>query len=112
MARAQSRNIRITTMAAATIPVPYVTVRAAPSSSSSAAGFCVGMLRGGGSRDTIGGRQPGGGGLVLGGPAYVGPGCGVGVVGLDASAGSGLCQYSSSGTPVEALTFTDGTAGG
>jgi hypothetical protein len=69
------------------------------------------MFRGGGGCDTIGGRQLPGGRFVRGGPAYFGPGSGAGGSAGGAS-GSGRCQYASSGTPVEALTFTDGTAGG
>jgi hypothetical protein len=102
-------------MAAATMPTPYVTVFAAPSASSSAPTSWAGMLRGGGGCCTTGGRQVPGGGSVRGGPAYFGAGSGAGPgSGLGCAAwGSGRCQYaSSSGTPVEALTFTDGTAQG
>src|SRR3954452_1216450 len=103
-------------MAPATRPTPYVTVRADPSSSSSASAFCAGIDRGGGGFGTTGVRQLAGGGAVRGGPVYSGvpPAAGVEPAGLDASfPGSGRCQYaSSSGTPLGAVTFTDGTAGG
>jgi hypothetical protein len=99
-------------MAAATRPTPYVTVFAEPSDSSRAAMSCAGMLRGGGGCGTTGGRQPPGGGSVRGGPEYRGAGSGPGRARAGCAApGSGRCQYaSSSGPPVEALTFTDGTA--
>jgi hypothetical protein len=77
---------------------------------------CGGKARGGGGWEIVGGRQSGGGGLVRGGPWYSvsgargGVGAGGGVGGVDA--GSGRCQYASSGTPVGELTFTDGTAEG
>lgn len=106
--------MRITAIAAATSPMPYVTVFADPSSSSSASMSCSGIDRGGGGCGTTGGRQVAGGGSARGGPAYVGPGPGAGAAGGGRNASgsdSGRCQYaSSSGTPVEELTFTDGTA--
>jgi hypothetical protein len=76
---------------------------------------CAGMVRGGGGCATVGGRQVGGGGSERGGPAYGGSaGCaGFGATGRYGSASpSGRFQYSSSGTPVGVLTFTDGTASG
>ena len=77
---------------------------------------CSGIDRGGGGCGTTGGCQFAGGGSARGGPAYVGPGPGAGAAGGGWNASgsdSGRCQYaSSSGTPVEELTFTDGTAEG
>jgi hypothetical protein len=74
------------------------------------------MERGGGGCWMIGGRQFPAGGSVRGGPEYCGVAgpAGVGGPGRGASgSASGRCQYaSSSGTPLGALTFTDGTADG
>jgi hypothetical protein len=97
------------------MPMPYVTVRADRSASSSARSSCTGNRRGGGGCTTSGGRQPGGGGVLGGGPAYGG---GVGRPGgrrkvsseAPAPPGAGRCQNpSSSGLPVGELTPSDAT---